>query len=233
MEPLHGALLVSRGEAEPTAVGREMHPSQAPVELLLEKPLGLGRGGRKVGQEAVHQVVDVRVMSAPYSVLPCRHLLGGDLRAIGPPGAVAARREDRRGMTDFVTLRDGRELAYEQYGDPAGFPVLSCHGGLSSRLDAAPAHGAALAKGARTHFARSPGHGLLDLPAGDAACWTGPRTYVELTESLGIDRFAVMGWSAGGPYAAVCAAKLRDRVTAAALLSSSVPLDAVWNDPRV
>ena len=34
-----------------------------------------------------------------------------------------------------------------------------------------------------------------------------------------------MGWSAGGPYAAVCAAKLGRRVTAAALLSSSVPLD--------
>ena len=34
-----------------------------------------------------------------------------------------------------------------------------------------------------------------------------------------------MGWSAGGPYAAVCAAKMGDRVTAAALLSSSVPLD--------
>ncbi len=41
----------------------------------------------------------------------------------------------------------------------------------------------------------------------------------------GSDRFAVMGWSAGGPYAAVCAAKLGTRVTAAALLSSSVPLD--------
>ncbi len=34
-----------------------------------------------------------------------------------------------------------------------------------------------------------------------------------------------MGWSAGGPYAAVCAAKMGDRVTAAALLSSAVPLD--------
>ncbi len=34
-----------------------------------------------------------------------------------------------------------------------------------------------------------------------------------------------MGWSAGGPYAAVCAAKLGSRVTGAALLSSAVPLD--------
>ena len=34
-------------------------------------------------------------------------------------------------MTRFVTMADGRELAYEEYGDPAGTPVLSFHGGLS------------------------------------------------------------------------------------------------------
>jgi hypothetical protein len=41
-------------------------------------------------------------------------------------------------MTFSVSLPDGRELAYEEYGDPDGDPVLSFHGGLSSRLDAAP-----------------------------------------------------------------------------------------------
>jgi pimeloyl-ACP methyl ester carboxylesterase len=34
-----------------------------------------------------------------------------------------------------------------------------------------------------------------------------------------------MGWSCGGPYAAVCAARLPERVTRVALLSSAVPLD--------
>ena len=52
-----------------------------------------------------------------------------------------------------------------------------------------------------------------------------------LVEALGIDRFAVMGWSAGGAYAAVCAAKIAGRVTAAALLSSAVPLD-LYGTPR-
>ena len=55
-----GPLLVLRREPEPTAVGREVHPGQTPVELLLEEPLGLGRGGRELGQQAVHQFVDVR-----------------------------------------------------------------------------------------------------------------------------------------------------------------------------
>ena len=127
-------------------------------------------------------------------------------------------------MTHTVTLPDGRILAFEEYGDPAGFPVLSCHGGLSSRLDAAPAHAAAVTKGVRLISPDRPGIGRSTYQPGRRLLdWT--ADVERLTELLGIGRFAVMGWSAGGPYAAVCAAKLGGRVTAAALLSSSVPLD--------
>ncbi len=123
-----------------------------------------------------------------------------------------------------VTLSDGRLLAYDEYGEPAGFPVLSFHGGLSSRLDAAPAHQAALAKGVRLIAPDRPGMGLSTYQPGRRLIdW--PADVTELAAALRIDRFAVMGWSAGGPYAAVCAAHLDGRVTAAALLSSSVPLD--------
>jgi len=127
-------------------------------------------------------------------------------------------------VTGSVTLPDGRVLAFEEYGDASGFPVLSCHGGLSSRLDAAPAHEAAVAKGVRLISPDRPGVGLSTYQPGRRLLdW--PADVERLTEGLGIGRFAVMGWSAGGPYAAVCAAKLPRRVRAAALLSSSVPLD--------
>ncbi len=56
-------------------------------------------------------------------------------------------------MTDFVTLSDGRRLAYEEYGTRDGAPVFSFHGGLSSRLDAAPAHRAAQRLGIRLDLA--------------------------------------------------------------------------------
>jgi pimeloyl-ACP methyl ester carboxylesterase len=127
-------------------------------------------------------------------------------------------------MTFSLTLPDGRELAYEEYGDPEGTPVLSFHGGLSSRLDAAPAHEAAMELGIRLISPDRPGMGrstfqtnrrLVDWPADVAA----------LTDALSLDHFAVMGWSCGGAYAAVCAALLPGRVTSAALLSSAVPLD--------
>jgi pimeloyl-ACP methyl ester carboxylesterase len=127
-------------------------------------------------------------------------------------------------VTGTVGLPDGRTLAYEDYGIRDGFPVLSFHGGLSSRLDAAPAHEAAVAKGVRLISPDRPGMGLSTYQAGRRLLdW--PDDVTHLADVLGIDRFAVMGWSAGGAYAAVCAARMRGRVTAAALLSSAVPLD--------
>jgi pimeloyl-ACP methyl ester carboxylesterase len=128
-------------------------------------------------------------------------------------------------VTGIVSLFDGRDLAYEEYGDPAGFPVLSFHGGLSSRLDAAPAHQAALLMGVRLLSPDRPGIGRSTFQPGRRLLdW--PADVTQLADALGLGRFAVMGWSAGGAYAAACAASLPGRVTAAALLSSSVPLDA-------
>lgn len=124
----------------------------------------------------------------------------------------------------MVRLPDGRDLAYVEYGDPAGFPVLSFHGGLSSRLDAAPADRAARAAGVRLLSPDRPGIGLSTYQLGRRLLdW--PGDVAHLADALAIERFAVMGWSAGGAYAAACAAKLGGRVTGAALLSSAVPLD--------
>jgi pimeloyl-ACP methyl ester carboxylesterase len=126
--------------------------------------------------------------------------------------------------THVLVLSDGRELAYEEYGDPAGVPVFSFHGGLSSRLDAAPAADAARALGIRLISPDRPGMGRSTFLAGRRLLdW--PADVTELADALGLDRFAVMGWSCGGPYAAVCAATLGPRVRAVALLSSCVPLD--------
>jgi pimeloyl-ACP methyl ester carboxylesterase len=127
-------------------------------------------------------------------------------------------------VTDSVRLPDGRDLAYEEYGVASGFPVLHCHGGLSSRLDAAPAHEAAVALGVRLISPDRPGMGLSTYQPGRRLVdW--PADVSHLMDALGVAEFAVMGWSAGGPYAAACAAMMDGRVTAAALLSSAVPLD--------
>jgi pimeloyl-ACP methyl ester carboxylesterase len=129
-------------------------------------------------------------------------------------------------VTRTITLPDGRALAYEEYGDPDGKPVLSFHGGLSSRLDAAPAHAAAVSLGVRIVSPDRPGMGRSTFQPGRRLVdW--PPDVAALADALTLDRFAVMGWSCGGPYAAVCAAKMPDRVTAVGLLSSAVPFELI------
>jgi pimeloyl-ACP methyl ester carboxylesterase len=126
--------------------------------------------------------------------------------------------------TSVVTLADGRDLAYVEFGDPVGLPVLSCHGGLSSRLDAAPAHEAAQDLGIRLISPDRPGMGRsTHLPGRTLLDW--PGDVAQLADALEVERFALMGWSLGGAFAAVTAAKLPQRTTALALLSSAVPLN--------
>jgi pimeloyl-ACP methyl ester carboxylesterase len=54
-----------------------------------------------------------------------------------------------------------------------------------------------------------------------------PADVRDLCESLGIDRAAVVGISAGGPYALATAALLPDRVNRVAIVCGVGPMDAV------
>ena len=67
---------------------------------------------------------------------------------------------------DVCRLRDGRRLGYAEYGDPAGFAVVNCHGGLACRLDVAAADGVARDAAIRLISADRPGVGLSDPKPG-------------------------------------------------------------------
>lgn len=136
---------------------------------------------------------------------------------------------DLPGTTATIELVDGRTLAYLEVGDPAGSPVISCHGGLSSRLDVAPAHEAALAAGARIISPDRPGIGRSDRQP-DRTLLDWPIDVAALADHLELDRFAVMGWSLGGSYAAAVAFALPERVRRLALVASTIP--PTWQDMR-
>lgn len=51
-----------------------------------------------------------------------------------------------------------------------------------------------------------------------------PQDVRQLADSLGLARFYVEGWSAGGPHALACASLLPDRVLAVALIASAAPM---------
>ncbi|MFV1956694.1 MAG: alpha/beta fold hydrolase, partial [bacterium] len=69
-----------------------------------------------------------------------------------------------------------------------------------------------------------PGHGLSDHYP-DRAIMNWPEDVGELADHLEVERFHVMGWSAGGPYALACAHKLPERVQTGAVISGIAPPD--------
>ncbi|MDE3095708.1 MAG: alpha/beta hydrolase [Chloroflexota bacterium] len=123
-----------------------------------------------------------------------------------------------------IVLADGRRLAYAEYGDPAGTPVFFFHGYPGSRLEASLGDDAARGQHVRVIAPDRPGFGLSDPQRGRRILdW--PRDVVQLADGLGVERFAVVGISGGGPYAAACAYAIPERLTGAAIISGVGPFD--------
>ena len=69
-----------------------------------------------------------------------------------------------------------------------------------------------------------PGYGLSDHDPGRTLLgW--PADVTTLADSLGLDRFGVVGVSGGGPYALACALAMPDRLTGVAVVSGVGRLD--------
>jgi pimeloyl-ACP methyl ester carboxylesterase len=125
-----------------------------------------------------------------------------------------------------IKLRDGRRLAYAEYGRPGGQPVIHCHGAPSSRVEGNLIldEATVAALGLRVIIPDRPGMGRSDFQTGrQIVDW--PADVLELAAALGIDRFAVLGESGGAPYAAACGARIADRVRAVGLVGGVAPFD--------
>jgi pimeloyl-ACP methyl ester carboxylesterase len=123
---------------------------------------------------------------------------------------------------DGEVRRGGRALRYEVTGAPHGTPVFLLHGTPGSRLGPKPRTSVLYRLGVRLITYDRPGYGGSDRDekrsVADAA------TDVDaIATHLGIDRFAVVGRSGGGPHALACAALLGARVTCVAVLVSLAP----------
>lgn len=127
-------------------------------------------------------------------------------------------------MDHTLRLRDGRTLGYLELGEPAAPPVMIFHGSPGSRLDGLYVDLAEMGTlRARVIVPDRPGLGLSDFqPGRTLRNWSADVR--ELADALGLGRFAVMGVSGGGPYAAVCAHDLAERLTMVAIVSGLAPL---------
>ena len=109
----------------------------------------------------------------------------------------------------------GRALTFVAEGE--GTPVLYFHGGGDSHLS----------RPAETHGVR-----LIAVDrCGERVRGRTLRSWaddiVQLADELALERFAVVGWSAGGPHALAVAAVAPDRVTCVELVASMPPPDRV------
>jgi pimeloyl-ACP methyl ester carboxylesterase len=133
---------------------------------------------------------------------------------------VSVSTRDRLNLT--LPLADGRTLGYAEFGDPNGKPLVFFHGGGGSRLLGELCNKAALRQGVRVIAPDRPGMGLSDpQPRRRLLDW--PQDVVQLADSLGLVRFAAMGFSAGASHALACARAIPDRLTAVIVVGCPVP----------
>lgn len=133
-----------------------------------------------------------------------------------PPSTTA--RADRTLM-----LPDNRALAYSEWGDPAGQPVLLLHRSPGSRLfDPGPDATAAV----RLITVDRPGYGGTD-PVADPSFGAVAQDLSSLADALDLRAIALMGWSGGGQFALASVPALSDRLASLTLICTPAPDEAI------
>lgn len=124
-----------------------------------------------------------------------------------------------------IRLPDGRALAYAEYGDPHGAPVMLFHGLPGTRLAWGFLPGDPFPPALRIIAPDRPGYGNSDPKPG--------RTLIDwavdvamLANHLNLVRFSMVGISGGGPGALACASRMPERLMSVGVVAGAAPTDA-------
>ena len=123
---------------------------------------------------------------------------------------------------DVVQLPDGAVVAFQEYGDPLGTPVIFCHGWPSSRTMAQLADEPARALGIRIISPDRPGISGSSMQR-DRKLSDWPRVVEQLANNLEIGEFRMLAISGGAPYAYATAIAMPERVRAIAIIGGVIP----------
>ena len=124
---------------------------------------------------------------------------------------------------NLIQLPDGAVVAFEEYGDPNGVPVIFCHGWPSSRSMARLTDEPARELGIRIVSIDRPG--IRDSsfqPDRKLSDW--PRLLKQVVEHLDLREFRVLAISGGAPYAYATAVAMPERVRAIAIVGGAPPI---------
>jgi len=121
-----------------------------------------------------------------------------------------------------VQLRDGTIVAFQEYGDPTGTPVIFCHGWPSSCTMAQLTDEAARALGVRIISPDRPGISGSSIQA-DRKLSDWPSLVGRLVDDLEIGEFRMLAISGGAPYAYATAVAIPERVRGIAIAGGVIP----------
>jgi pimeloyl-ACP methyl ester carboxylesterase len=127
-------------------------------------------------------------------------------------------------MTNTHLLSDGRALAFAEWGDPSGVPVIHFHGIPGSRLERYAEDSIYERLGIRYVTVDRPGYGRSDpRPGRTFTDWASDVS--ELADAIGLARFSILGVSGGCPFALATAHELPRRIDRIAIVSGVGPSD--------
>lgn len=128
----------------------------------------------------------------------------------------------------ILHLSDGRRLGFAEYGMKDGQPTIFMHSSLGSRIHRYTDERTLKKFGIRLIVPDRPGVGLSDSRRNMTILdWA--DDVERLADHLGLDRFNIIGYSAGGPFALACAHKLRQRTNRIVLASTMAPFTSIWD----
>jgi pimeloyl-ACP methyl ester carboxylesterase len=123
-----------------------------------------------------------------------------------------------------IRLDDGRELGFSLYGPSDGTPVLFCHTLPGCRLQPAGVEPMTHKLGVLVVAPDRPGFGLSEFqPRRALLDW--PRDGAAAMDSLGIERFHLLGASSGGVYALATCLAMPERILGAGIVTGVTPRD--------
>jgi pimeloyl-ACP methyl ester carboxylesterase len=123
-----------------------------------------------------------------------------------------------------LELKDGRQLGFAEYGTPDGQPIFYFHGLPGSRLEAGHLHEVAAANNIRLIGLDRPGMGLSSIePKRSILSWV--ADVEAFADSMGINKFSIIGHSGGAPFVAACAYIMPHRLNGAVIVSGMAPFE--------
>jgi pimeloyl-ACP methyl ester carboxylesterase len=126
-----------------------------------------------------------------------------------------------------IAVGDDRQIGFAEFGDPQGRAIFWLHGTPGARRQI-PVEARVYAEQRQIRLigVDRPGIGS-STPYQYDNVFAFAEDLRTIADTLGIDKFEVIGLSGGGPYTLACAAAMPDRVVAAGVLGGVAPVRGV------